>query len=137
VHDISYAVPEGRVQAYLAVPPRSGRVPAVIYLHGSGGDRLQLLNPAVWAAGRRAVGLTLTLPSSAAGSRPSGLTAAQSLEREREQFVSDVIAVRRAVDLLRSRPDVDPDRIGLVGWSYGARVAAVLAGAEPRIRASC
>jgi dienelactone hydrolase len=134
VRNVSYSVPGGRVDAYLAVPPHRGRVPAVIYLHGSGGDRLQLLVAAVWMAARRAVGMTITLPSTAAGDAPSGLTPSQSLARERRLFVADVVAVRRAVDLLRARSDVDPGRVGLVGWSYGAKVAAVLAGVEPRIR---
>jgi dienelactone hydrolase len=136
VDDVSYAVPGGRVKGYLALPPGRGRVPAVIYLHGSGENRERFLLPAVWAAGRRAVGMTLTLPSSNAGAPPSGLSPTQALARNRRIFAADVIAVRRAVDLLRSLPQVDPKRIGLVGWSLGARVAAVTAGAEPRIRAT-
>ena len=57
------------------------------------------------------------------------------LRRERALAVDDVVAARRGVDLLRSLPQVDPNRIGLLGWSQGARTGAVLAGAEPRIRA--
>jgi len=136
VDDVSYAVPGGRVDGYLALPPGKARVPAVIYLHGSGENRERFLLPAVWAAGRRAVGMTLTLPSSNSGAPPSGLTPAQALTRDRQIFAADVIAVRRAVDLLSGLPQVDPKRIGLVGWSLGARVAAVTAGAEPRIRAA-
>jgi dienelactone hydrolase len=134
--DVSYAAPGGRVEGYLAVPPGKGRVPAVIFLHGSGESRDRFLLPAAWVAGRRAVGMTLTLPSSSAGAPPSGLTPAQSLARDRRIFAADVIAVRRAVDLLATLPQVDPKRIGLVGWSLGARVAAVTAGAEPRIRST-
>jgi dienelactone hydrolase len=134
IRKISYVVGRGRVQAFLAVPPRRGRVPAVIFLHGSGGDRLQLLTPAVWLAGRRAVGMTLTLPSSKPQASSKRLTPAQTLAREQQQFADDEDAVRRAIDLLRRRPDVDPNRIGLVGWSYGGKVGAVLAGAESRIR---
>ena len=133
VRNVSYAVPGGRVQAYLAIPPGRDRVPAVVYLHGSGGDRVQLLAPAVWVAGRRAVGLTITMPSSTPGPQPG--TPEQALRRERTLFVADIVAVRRAVDLLRSLPRVDGSRIGLVGWSLGARVGAVVAGVEPRIRA--
>jgi dienelactone hydrolase len=133
VDDISYAVPTGRVEGYLALPPGKRRVPAVIYLHGSGGTRAELILPATWLAGRRAVGLTITLPSSAAGPPTADLGPLQQLARQRRLAVEDVIAVRRAVDLLRSLPQVDPQRIGLVGWSFGAHVGAVVAGAEPRI----
>jgi dienelactone hydrolase len=43
--------------------------------------------------------------------------------------------VRRAVDVLRSLPSVDDDRIGYVGWSAGARMGAIVAGVEHRIKA--
>jgi len=48
------------------------------------------------------------------------------------QLVTDV---RRAVDLLQSRPDVARDRIAYVGHSYGATWGGALAGVERRIRA--
>jgi dienelactone hydrolase len=135
VRDVSYAVPGGRINGYLAVPPSGRKLPAVLYLHGSGGGRGELLVPAVWFAGRRAVGLTISSPSSVAGPQPRGLTPAQSLARDRRLTVADVIAARRAVDLLRSLPQVDPARIAVAGWSLGARTTAILAGVEPRIRA--
>ena len=40
--------------------------------------------------------------------------------------------VRRTVDLLASREEIDPQRIGITGISLGAIVAATAAGAEPR-----
>ena len=43
--------------------------------------------------------------------------------------------VRRAVDLLQSRDDVDADQIGYVGWSAGARMGALVSGVEHRIKA--
>src|SRR5262249_60093238 len=58
-----------------------------------------------------------------------------TLQREAALTIDDVVAVRRAVDVLRTRSSVDPQRIGLVGWSSGARTGAVLAGGEPRIPA--
>jgi uncharacterized protein len=134
VRDVSYAVPRGRVDAYLAVPKAKGKIPAVIYLHGAGEGRERFVLPATWAAGRRAVGMTLTLPSSAVA-EASGLSPREALARQRRIFVDDVVAVRRAIDLLAARPEVDPSRIGLVGWSLGARVAAVTAGADPRLKA--
>ena len=62
-------------------------------------------------------------------------SALQELRREVRLEIRDVIAVRRAVDLLRRRADVDPARIGFVGWSAGARTGAILAGVERRLRA--
>ena len=40
--------------------------------------------------------------------------------------------VRRAVDVLASRPEVDPQHIGITGISLGGIVAATSAGREPR-----
>ncbi|HEX2188746.1 MAG TPA: hypothetical protein VHG51_07585 [Longimicrobiaceae bacterium] len=44
---------------------------------------------------------------------------------------------RRCLDYLAARPEVDPARIGCVGFSGGGLRAAHLAGADPRIRAAC
>jgi len=134
VRNVSYATPSGRVQAYVAVPLKGRNLPAVIFLHGSGEDRRRFVLPAAWVAGRNAVGMTLTLPSSAAGAGSPTMTPEQRLARDRRIFANDVIAVRRAVDVLAGMPRVDKNRIGLVGWSLGARVGAVTAGVEPRLR---
>jgi dienelactone hydrolase len=57
------------------------------------------------------------------------------LAQARSLTVNDVVAVRRAVDLLQTLPAVDPHRIGYLGWSAGARLGAVVAAAEPRVKA--
>jgi len=134
VRDVSYTTPAGRVPAYLVAPLKGTNFPAVVFLHGSGEDRRRFVLPAAWVAGRGAVGMTLTLPSSTAGAAPAGLTPTQRLARDRRIFAADVVAVRRAVDVLAGMKRVDRNRIGLVGWSLGARVAAVAAGVEPRLR---
>ena len=46
-----------------------------------------------------------------------------------------VVNARRALDVLAARPDVDPKRLGVVGFSLGAQTAAILAGDEPRLKA--
>ncbi len=42
---------------------------------------------------------------------------------------------RNALTLLATRPEVDPERIGLVGSSFGAAVAVFTGGADRRVAA--
>jgi dienelactone hydrolase len=133
IDDVSYTSRGSRIAAYLAVPPGTSRRAAVVYVHGTGGDRRQLLVPAVWLAGRGAVTISITTPSASPPSN-TGLSPVRKLEWSRDLAVKDVVAVRRAVDLLLKRRDVDPKRIGYVGWSAGAKTGALLAGSEPRLR---
>jgi dienelactone hydrolase len=51
------------------------------------------------------------------------------------RFVSTVIDIRRVVDWARTQPDIDPDRIALIGFSMGALVASVTLANEPRLAA--
>jgi len=46
-----------------------------------------------------------------------------------------VVDARRGLDLLLSRPDVDPKRVAYVGHSLGATWGGALAGVEKRVRA--
>jgi dienelactone hydrolase len=51
------------------------------------------------------------------------------------RFVSTVIDIRRVVDWAQTQPDVDPQRIALIGFSMGALVASVAMANEPRLAA--
>jgi uncharacterized protein len=136
VRDVSFAGRRGRVEAYLALPAKvNGRLASVLVLHGSGGSRDDFLRYAEKLAGRGLAALTLTAPSSSAEDPAPGLGPRALLRREQQLSADDVVAVRRAVDVLDTRASLDPHRIGLVGWSLGARTGAILAGVEPRIRA--
>ncbi len=133
LHDVSFQSGGRRVDGYLVLPPGNGRRPAVVLVHGSGGDRSELLPLAVWLAARNVVTLTITEPST---SLPAAqVTGAALLTRTRDAQVRDVVAVRRAVDVLQSLPSVDPKRIGYVGWSSGAKTGALVAASEPRVKA--
>lgn len=133
VHDVSFTSLDRRIDGYLVVPPGRGRRPAVVFVHGSGGDRTELLPQAGLLAARGVVTLTITAPSATAQS--SATTPGQLLGEMRAISIDDVVAVRRAVDVLGSVPYVDPNRIGYLGWSAGARTGALAAAAEPRLRA--
>ena len=130
VHDVSFASAKGgRVHAYLIVPPGRGPFPAVIWAHGSGVTRSDLLVQATWFAARGSVEL---VPDDPFERNPALYTpTARAL---RAAVIQEIVDLRRMVDLLRSLPYVDPKEIGYTGLSLGARYGAFLAGAEPRIK---
>ena len=136
IRDVSFAGRRRRIDAFLVRPRRqTGRRAAVILLHGSGGSRADFLESAITYARRGAVALTMTAPSEVALAPPPGDGPQARLQWEQAVTRDDVVGVRRAVDYLRTVPAVDPARIGVVGWSEGAKTGAMAAGAEPRIRA--
>ncbi len=118
IRNISFAGAAGsRVHAYIVVPRTPGRHPAVLFLHGSGGDRRDLIVDAALLAKRGAVTMTISQPNDVPTYRPL------------------VVNARRALDLLVARSDVDSKRLGVVGFSLGAQTAAILAGDDSRPRA--
>jgi cephalosporin-C deacetylase-like acetyl esterase len=134
IHDVSFTSGGQTVQGYLLLPPGAERRPAVVFVHGSGGDRTQMLTPAAWLAARNVVTLTLTEPST---SHPPAQQSdpAKAIDAQRDGVVRDVVAVRRALDVLRSLDVVDGDRIGYLGWSAGAKLGTFLAAEDDRVDA--
>ena len=62
-----------------------------------------------------------------------GLTWARPTREYVELARSWVSEFRRSIDYLESRPDIDSDRIGYLGTSWGGRYAAIIPAIEPRI----
>ncbi|HEX8991746.1 MAG TPA: acyl-CoA thioester hydrolase/BAAT C-terminal domain-containing protein [Anaerolineales bacterium] len=125
MHDISYAGADGsRVTAYLVVPSGKGPFAAILFLHGGGGDRHDFQFAAANLAKLGAVGLLVDGPVADTGT-----------ESDHAQIIRLIINLRRGIDLLAARPDVDPQRIGYVGFSNGADLGGVLAGVDKRIKA--
>lgn len=135
VHDVSFRSERQRVSGYLLLPSSRGSWPAVVFVHGSGGDRRELLAEARQLARRNVVALTITEPSTSSPPAKVAGGAAAILREVRDTQVRDVVAVRRAVDVLQSLPQVDPKRIGYLGWSAGARTGTFVAASEPRVKA--
>ncbi|MBN1667504.1 MAG: dienelactone hydrolase family protein [Anaerolineales bacterium] len=134
VRDISYASPlGGRVPALLILPQGQGPFAGLLYLHpgGNGLGRHSFLQEASLVAQAGTAALLVAAPYARAEERP----VFQFNQQDRSDFIQAVVDLRRGVDLLAARTDIDPDRIGCVGFSYGAVLAALLAGVEERLRA--
>jgi dienelactone hydrolase len=103
-------------------PGRDGS--AVVLVHGLGGNRTQLL-PEARLLLRRGHSV-LVFDSRASGESEGELSTWGDRER------SDVAA---ALQWVRARPGVDPARVGLYGFSVGASTVALVAAADPAVRA--
>jgi dienelactone hydrolase len=133
VRDVSFGIPDGRqVEGFLVIPSGVGPFPGAVFLHGSGGDRNELLLAAIALAGRGAESLLITSPTTTYSSKDPP---EKQLAAQRAASVASVIATRRAADVLSSRPEVDDSKIGLLGWSAGARTGAIVAGLDRRFSA--
>jgi dienelactone hydrolase len=138
IHDISYASPKGgRVPAYLVVPDGKGPFAAVIwghwYMPGSEFlNRKEFLDEAVALAPAGVVSLMTDGPIA----RPGHVADSSPLnEQQITDMVQQIIDMRRGVDLLVARSDVDPKRLAYVGHSYNAEVGGFLSGIDRRFKA--
>jgi dienelactone hydrolase len=116
---------EGReAPAYLRIPRGSERPPVVLIIPGLGmvkehGDFPQ---EAILARGMAA--MTVDLPGQGESRREFALNTQQAIS-----------LAEAAIDYLVGRPDVDGERLGLIGTSMGAAAAMLAAARDPRIKA--
>jgi uncharacterized protein len=133
VIEMSYASPlGGRVPAILFVPDGTGSFAGLVLMHGSGGDRRSEAPVARSYARLGAVAITISSPSA----RPAhkGIPPFVFEGQDRSEQIQLIVDLRRAVDLLVSRPDVDPDRLAYRGVSYGGAMGGLFAAVENRLK---
>ncbi len=122
------------VPTLLSIPKKKGGpFPVIILLHGYGGDK----EGAMEVAG----------PLAQHGYAAAAIDAQYHGERQREgknmysadtnetinAFVQTIVDVRRLIDHLETRTDLDGSRIGLAGGSMGGLLGAIAVGVEKRI----
>ena len=137
VRDITYAsLTGGRTAAYLVAPEAAGQSrPAVLFVHWyapeeKDSNRTQFLEQAAALARRGVVSLLIeTMWSDPAWFR------SRNYAEDYDHSVEQVRGLRRALDVLLARPDVDPKRVAYVGHDFGAMYGAVLAGVDARVNA--
>ena len=136
VASITYTSPKGgEVPALLVVPKGRGPFPGVIVQHGMAGTKEGTLSTGIDLARTGAVAILIDAPFN----RPQqGRVRSDPLTvtpKDRDEQIQLIVDLRRAVDLLVARPDVDRDRLAYVGVSYGAAMGGLLAGVEDRLKA--
>jgi cephalosporin-C deacetylase-like acetyl esterase len=125
-----------RIPALFMIPKAEGRCPCIVFLHGYGGskeDSLSLIDVAA-AEGYAFIAIDAEYHGER---REEGRTLySTDIEDTVRGFIQTVLDLRRAVDYLETRPEIDAGRIGYVGGSMGGIIGAIFIGVEPRIKAA-
>lgn len=138
IYDLTYASPKGGlVPAYLVKPKGIGPFAAVVWGHwywenSPMRNRKEFLEEAVALAPAGVISLLTDGPIA----RPGFVSDNAPLnEKQTTDLVQAVLDMRRGIDLLFARPDVDQKRLAYVGHSYNATVGAILSGVDRRAKA--
>lgn len=138
VIELNYAGAEGdRVPAYLLVPRGNGPFAGIVWGHwlkqgSSMANKDEFLDEALALAHSGVVSVLIDAPQVRHGYTKEK-DPVDGLRQASEASGKEVIDLRRAVDLLYSRRNVDHNRIAYVGHSFNAHAGAILAGVETRL----
>lgn len=119
----------GEATGYLAVPSGSGPFPAIVVQHGMPGSARGSMGDTRLASEHGAVLIAIDAHWNNRSGGVIDFTPRDSVEQVRL-----IVDIRRAVDYLISRSDVDRNRIAYWGVSYGGAMGALVAGVEPRFK---
>lgn len=111
-----------RRSCLLAVPQGKGPFPAMLCLHGHGGSAAAVFDPQ-----------NLYHGLADRFARGGYVVLAPSLPH-REYAAMTLWDLFRCVDVLRARPEVDPDRLGVGGLSMGGEWTMWIAACDPRLK---
>ena len=150
VHSFEVSSRGDRVPGRLLLPPDgTGPFPLVLLQHAAGGSKEA---PYIEAAGgpwaRRGMAVAsidfplhgeradAKLTAQLAQGWGGGESSPRALELLRDVHEQAVIDLRRTLDALATRPEIDEDRVAYAGFSMGAILGSVFCALDPRLRAA-
>jgi dienelactone hydrolase len=143
-YDVQYRSEGDTVFAHLFLPrrpPGAGPVPAIVGLHGMfAPSEEQFWMMAQFLAKRGFAVMTPSLPYHHRRAKGLQIVTGQrmvvgSADTIRDNLRRAVVDMRRAIDWLETRPDVDPSRVYIAGASLGGIVGSLAYKIEPRFGA--
>jgi beta-lactamase class A len=135
LHEITYTTSKhGPVAAYLVVPKGKGPFAAILFGHWGNGTRAEFVPEAKLYARAGAVSLIPEYPWDRLPPRRKTPNHSDKPELDREIEIQAVVDLRRGIDLLFARPDVEPKRLAYIGHSYGAQWGSILSAVDKRMK---
>lgn len=136
------SVHDQRVTAIFTIPKKfAAPFPAVILLAGSGGhkdtDYVRFASDLMSTLGYATLSIDAQYHGERSRPERSGDIHLIGSATMRDAWIQTVIDLRRAVDYLQSRPDIDAKNLGYLGFSQGGMIGGTFIGVEPRIGAAC
>jgi len=129
---------------YRPANPPKGKMPAIVVVNGHGADKSSWYSYYTGVLYARAGAVVVTYDPIGEGERNDDH---KDFTGEHDKLISDppsmpprlgglmVTDVIQAVSYLAQRPDVDPHRIAVLGFSMGSFVSSLAGAADPRIHA--
>ena len=129
---ISFSSPDGGLVTGMMWDPvtRSSLRPGMVVMHGHPGKARDFAGLGQNYAQHGAVVIAIDAPFTRRGGT---MTLLPQDSAEQVQVIKDL---QRAVDVLRSHPNVDDDRIAYMGFSWGGATGALFVGIERRLKAA-
>jgi dienelactone hydrolase len=125
-----------KVPTLLSLPLKKSKpLPAIVFLHGIGQNKGFLKE--ITAPFNQTGFAFASMDQFMQGERklPKGTSGLASLRAFQQRPAKTINETRRLIGYLASRPDIDPQRIYLVGASYGAITGSTVMARDKRIRA--
>lgn len=125
-----------RVPSLVSIPTGSGRFQCIVFLHGYGGSKEDMLSFAGLIAAEGYAIISIDAEFHGERMEEGKALYSPNLEESRMGIIQTIVDLRRAVDYLETRREIDCERIGYVGGSMGGILGAIFIGVEPRIKAA-
>jgi len=113
---------------------RQGKLPAIVFLHGIGQSK-GFLEEICTPFNEAGFAMACFDQSMQGGRKVKGgwLAQATAFRKRPWKTVNDA---RRLIDYLQTHPEIDPERIYLIGASYGAITGSIVTSLDKRVRAA-
>src|SRR5690606_1016616 len=124
------------IPGILLLPSSTGPAPAAVLLHGYSSRKEHMAGPVGKALlGHGIASLALDLPLHGSRADPVQAQSARNPLGMMQLWRQALADCRLALRYLAARPEVDRDRLAMVGYSMGAFLSVVVAADEPSVRA--